>query len=183
MFKICTWCKFQCTSANKSSAVGAIGFIIILTTYHSDFWEKLSYEGGIFVLGSQNIQEWRVPEQILIQIWRIWIARMNVVNECERWRIWFWSRITKPILQRRCGCRDKWESLCSYTAWEQETRLKNRDTRFARRNVLGLCISLRVLNKLEYIDDCSEALGSTMDVYIITNNEKHKIQSFVLSTN
>ena len=35
-------------------------------------------------------------------------------------------------------------------------------------------------DSLEYIDDCNEVLGFIMDGYIVTNNEKDKIQSSAL---
>jgi hypothetical protein len=94
-----------------------LNYISLLSLGKTELWRWNFHT--VTVLASQYIHEWRSPEQILIQIWRTWITQMNMVNECKHSKDGYWSRIMKPILQRRC--RDKWESLCSCTAWGEET--------------------------------------------------------------
>ena len=115
------------------------------------------------ILCSQDIHEWRFTRQILIQIWLPYIARRNIVNQHESLRDQFWSRITKQISKGVCGCRDNWETLCSCSAWGEESRAQNRCLRFARLDVFDLAQWPRALSRSKKSKRGSNAVGGCRD--------------------
>jgi len=91
------------------------------------------------MLRFQDIHDWTIPREFLIQICWPWTGQPNILRQYERSTNVFRARITKQRSKRASGCWDIWKLLRCQHVRGEESLVQNGKVRFTRRNISGLC--------------------------------------------